>query len=424
MDKEQRMLEARVLQGQGKTQAEIAEILGVCERTVRSHLKGMPRGRKKPVRGSKVDPFRGKIDEILEANTYHNGELIYERILAMGYGGKISVMKDYVASVRRRLEVQAVMRFETEPGRQAQVDWKEFGTQTVDGKVVKLSAFVMVLGFSRKAFVHFTTSMDSATLLACHGLAFDHFGGVPKEILYDNMRTAFQPDAEGVWRPSKKLLALAVHYGFAPKRCRVRRPETKGKVERMVGYLDNNFWPRMEGEVLSLAGLNDKVRSWLATIEARKLADFNESRADRFARERTALQPVSALAFDARREVAVHVSGESLIRYGLNSYSVPPAHIGRMLTLMIPPLGGDAEVLGPSGSIRCFPLAAEGARIRLIFPEDREALRERWDADRARLARIRRPRVPKTRPAEPEVEIRPPASYDELFAESPLAVTA
>jgi transposase len=424
MDKEHRMLEARVLQGQGKTQVEIAEILGVCERTVRSHLKGMPRGRKNPVRGSKVDPFKRKIDEILEANTYHNGELIFERIVKLGYGGKISVMKDYVAAVRRKLEVQAVMRFETEPGLQAQVDWKEFGKQTVDGRVVKLYAFVMVLGYSRKSFVLFTTSMDTATVLACHALAFVYFGGVPFEILYDNMRTAFQPDAEGVWRPTKKLLTLAVHYGFAPKRCRVRRPETKGKVERMVGYLDNNFWPRVEGETLSLASLNDQVRGWLAAIDQKKLSDFNESRADRFGRERPALQPFSLLPFDARKGIPVLVNRESLIKYATNSYSVPPQHIGTMLTLKIHPFGGDAEVIGPEGSIRLFPLAADGARIKQFFPEDREALRKRWDADRAHLARVRTPRTPRTRLHPPEVEVRPPAVYDELFAETTLAVTA
>jgi transposase len=424
MDKEHRMLEARILQGQGKTQVEIAGILGICERTVRSHLKGMPRGRKSPQRGSRVDPFKGKIDEILEANTYYNGELIYERLVKMGYAGKISVMKDYVASVRRKLEIQAVMRFETEPGLQAQVDWKEFGKQTVDGRVVKLSAFVMVLGFSRKAFVLFTTRMDTETVLACHALAFAYFGGVPREILYDNMRTAFQSDAEGVWRPTKKLLALAVHYGFAPKRCRVRRPETKGKVERMVGYLDNNFWPRMEGETLSLAGLNDQVHGWLATIDAKKLSDFNESRTDRFGRERPLLQPCSLLPFDSRKDIPVLVSRESLIQYETNSYSVPPQHIGTMLTLKIHPFESEAEVFGPEGSIRRFSLAAAGARIKHFFPEDHNALRKRWDADRARLARIRKPRVTRVRLLQPEVEVRPPAVYDELFATPGLAVTA
>jgi transposase len=424
MDKEHRMLEAHVLQGEGKTQIEIAQILGVCERTVRYHLKDIPRGRKNPVRGSKVDPFKGKIDEILEANTYYNGELIYDRLIKLGYTGKISVMKDYVARVRRKLEIQAVMRFETEPGLQAQVDWKEFGKQTVDGRIVKLSAFVMVLGFSRKAFVLFTTSMDTETLLACHILAFAYFGGVPREILYDNMRTAFQPDAEGIWRPTKKLLALAVHYGFTPKRCRVRRPETKGKVERMVGYLDNNFWPRMEGETLSLPSLNDQLRGWLATIDQKKLTDFSECRADRFARERPVLQPFSLLPFDARRDVPVLVNRESLIRYETNSYSVPTQHIGTMLTLKIDPFGSEAEVLGPAGSIRRFVLAADGARIKHFFPEDREDLRERWDADRARLARVRTPRALRVRGLQPEVEIRPPAVYDELFIEPAPAVNA
>jgi len=424
MDKEHRMLEARILQGQGKTQVEIAEALGVCERTVRSHLKGLPRGRRNPQRGSKVDPFKGKIDEILEANTYHNGELIYERLVKMGYTGKISVMKDYVASVRRKLESQAVMRFETEPGLQAQVDWKEFGKQVVDGRIVKLCAFVMVLGFSRKSFVLFTTSMDTETVLACHALAFAYFGGVPREILYDNMRTAFQPDAEGVWRPTRKLLALAVHYGFAPKRCRVRRPETKGKVERMVGYLDNNFWPRMEGETLSLAGLNDQARRWLAAIDEKKLSDFNESRADRYCRERPMLQPCSLLPFDARKDIPVLVNRESLIQHETNSYSVPPQHIGTMLTLKIHPFESKAEVFGPEGSIRRFPLAADGARIKRVFPDDLEALRKRWEADRARLARIRKPRVSRVRTQQPEVEVRPPSVYDELFAEPVLAVTA
>jgi transposase len=424
MDKEHRMLEARILQGQGKTQVEIGRILGVCERTVRSHLNGMPRGRKNPERGSKVDPFKGQIDQILEASPYYNGELIYERMVKMGYGGKISVMKDYVASVRRKIELQAVIRFETEPGLQAQVDWKEFGKQTVDGCEVKLSAFVMVLGFSRKTFVLFTTRMDTATLLACHTLAFAYFGGVPREILYDNMRTAFHPDAEGVWRPTKKLMALAVHYGFAPKCCRVRRPETKGKVERMVGYLDNNFWPRMEGEPLSLAGLNDQVRGWLATIDQKKLSDFNESRADRFSRERSMLQAVSLLPFDARRDIPVLVNCESLIRHETNSYSVPPQHIGTMLTLKIHPFGNEAEVLGPDGSIRRFPLAAAGERIKRIFPDDREALRKRWDADRARIARVRKPKAQRIRIQQPAVDVRPPAVYDDLFAESALAVIA
>jgi len=417
MDKEHSMLEARILQRQGKTHREIAEALGVCERTVRNHLKGPPCGRRNPTRGSKVDPFKATIDSILGENPLHNGELIYERLVALGYSGKISVMKDYVAKVRRRLEIQAVMRFETEPGHQAQVDWKEFGKQLVDGKETKLYAFVMVLGYSRKAFVHFTTSMDMATVLACHILAFQYLGGAPREILYDNMRTAFQPDSEGIWRPTKRLAALAVHYGFAPKRCRARRPETKGKVERTIGYLDNNFWPRVAGQALSLDGLNDQVKGWLGQVDAKRLSGFDESRVQRFSREAPTLQKLPALSFDARRDVPVLVSRESLVRYETNSYSVPPEYIGQMLLLKVAPFGPEAEILGPGGSIRRFRLGKAGGKERRFFPEDSKALHARWDADRARLAQVRKRRIPHGRSRSPEVETRSPSVYEGLFAE-------
>jgi transposase len=423
MDKEHSMLEARVLQGQGFTQTAIAEALGVCERTVRNHLNGMPCERKKPHRGSKMDNFKGVVDEILEANVSYNGELIYERLVRMGYGGKISVMKDYVAKIRREIYRQAVIRFETEPGWQAQVDWKEFGTQTVDGISTKLYAFVMVLGYSRKAFVLFTTSMDTATLMSCHALAFAYFGGVPHEILYDNMRTAYQPDSEGVWHPTRKLLALAVHFGFTPKRCRVRRPETKGKVERTIGYLDNNFWPRMEGETLSLAELNDKVTLWLAMVDDKDLADFSESRATRFGRENEFLLALPQDPFDVCGEEPVLVNRESLIRYETNSYSVPPQYIGTMLSLKVHPLSGAAEICGPTGSIRHIQLSPKGARLTNFTPEDRESIRKRWEADRTRLARIRTRKVRRVRAQAPDVEVRLPAVYDELFSTPAQAVS-
>ena len=211
MDKEQCMLNARILQAQGYTQVQIAEMLGVSDRTVRTYLKELAAGRKKPLRHSKLDPYKPFIGELLEKNPSYNGELLYERIVRVGYQGKKTIMKAYAARLRKRLTQQAVMRFETEPGRQAQVDWKEFGRQRVDGKETKLYAFVMVLGYSRMPFVRFTTNMRQSTLLAWHALAFEYFGGVPQEILYDNMRTAFEPDSEGFWHPGKRLSACAVH---------------------------------------------------------------------------------------------------------------------------------------------------------------------------------------------------------------------
>ncbi len=413
MDKEQDMLTARVLQGQGKTQSEIAQELGVCERTVRNYLKQLPRPRRKPVRGSRVDPYKGIIDSILEQNPSYNGELIFERIQKLGYSGKISVMKDYVAAVRRKLAAQAVIRFETEPGRQAQVDWKEFGVCTVDGVERKLYAFVMVLGYSRLPFIRFTTSMDQATLLACHILAFRSFGGVSAEILYDNMRTAFACGSDGRWKPTRRLLAFASHYGFTPLRCRVRRPETKGKVERTVGYLDNNFWPRMEGVALSLDQLNRDVADWVSVAAVKPMRELLASRAERFAQERPLLLPMREADFDVREAVPLKVDREARVTYQTNRYSVPAEHIGAMLCLLVHPLHRQAELTLPGGESRRFTLAASGARRTIDFPGDQERLARRWAKDRALASIWRAPK--KRRPAtETEVDIRSPSVYESL----------
>jgi transposase len=409
------MLDARILQAQGYSQRQIAEMLKVTDRTVRNYLKGMPRGRKQPVRTSRVDPHKAFIDEVLEKNPYYNSEILFERLLRLGYTGKKSILKDYVAGVRMRLASQAVMRFETEPGFQAQVDWKEFGRQIVDGRETKLYAFVMVLGYSRKAFVYFTTSMEATVMLACHLMAFQYFGGVPCEILYDNMKTAYICDSEGTWRPAKRLSAVAAHYGFTPRRCRVRRPETKGKVERIIGYLDGNFWPRLEGQSLSLADLNAQVKEWLATIEVKPLVEFGESRQHRFAREQPALKPLSPIPCDVREEIPVAVNRESMIRYHTNSYSVPPQCIGQLLTLKVNPLTREAEVIGSQGSLRLFALSPSGSRQRVVFPEDHEAMRIRWEEDRRRTAKRRSPRK-RRQQAAVDVQIRSPSEYEPFAA--------
>jgi transposase len=189
---------------------------------------------------------------------------------------------------QENLEPAAVMRFETEPGRKRKWTGKN-SADIRDGHETKLYAFVMVLGYSQMPFVRFTTDMRQSTLLACHALAFEYFGGVPKEILYDNMRTAFEPDGEGVWHPTRRLAACAVHYGFVPHHCRVRRPETKGKVERLIGYLDHHFWARVHAcAPYSLTALNEKVLDWINHISTKPLEELAD-RETRFRREKTML---------------------------------------------------------------------------------------------------------------------------------------
>jgi len=324
-------------------------------------------------------------------------------------------MKAYVAGLRRKLSQQAVIRFETEPGRQAQVDWKEFGRQSVDGYETKLYAFVMVLGYSRMPFVRFTTDMRQSTLLACHTLAFEYFGGVPQELLYDNMRTAFEPDEEGIWHPTKRLAACAVHYGFVPQRCRVRRPETKGKVERLIGYLDHHFWARIEKEApFCLASLNEKVLDWINEISTKPLEELQESRRTRFAREKPLLKAFPAGTFDVRDVVPLVVGRESTIRYETNRYSVPPQYIGTTVQMLLHPLHRTVDVMGSEGLIRRFSLAAAGSHTTQFFPDDRAQLVARWNRDQRRLQRLRSPHKKIVQPYA-DVDIRSPAVYEALI---------
>jgi transposase len=414
MDREHRMLDARILQAQGYKQAEIAAMLGVCERTVRYYLSKMPSPRASPIRASRLDPFKKLILSQLEENPGYNGELIFERIVRMGYTGKKTILKAFIAKVRQKITATAVMRFETEPGHQAQVDWKEFGKQVVDGRERKLYAFVMVLGYSRTPFVRFTTDMRQSTLLACHSLAFAYFGGVPNKVLYDNMRTAYRPDPSGSWRPTKRLSALAVHYGFVPRHCKIRRPETKGKVERAIGYLDQNFWPRMAGQDLSLDALNEQVLDWVAAIASKPIAELGESRHERFERERSFLSPLPAGDFDARDIFPLVVNRESTVRHETNRYSVPPEHIATTVLLYVHPLTRKAELVADGRSVRQFSLAESGSRSVMIFEEDRAELKARWDRDRSRLAIRRSPRRRTRRTV--DVEVRSPTVYDVLVS--------
>lgn len=415
------MLRARELQAQGLTHVEIAAAIGKCERTVRNYLSEKPRERKSPVRTSKLDSFKDFIKAIIEENPNANGAKIYERIRKMGFDGKMSIVKEYITSLRKEINRKAVVRFETEPARQAQADWIVLGKQYVDGRKHNLYVFVMVMGYSRMPFAMFTTSMDESTLLYCHQKAFEWFGGVPYEILYDNMKTAWIYDTDN-WQPQKDLARFAVHYGFVPKRCRIHRPETKGKVERFNQYLEGNFFDDYDGRILALKELNEDVRRWISKIQNNRLSQFNQTRKERFDIEQSLLKPVSENAYDVRPGIPVMVNRESCIRFKTNSYSVPPVYIGRKLVVRPFMSSNEIEVFDPEGkSIRIISCEKPGERKAFIFPEDREQIRQAWELCRSRTD-IHRSLKKKTRiiSKEPAVIIRKPEFYNQFVLEATL----
>jgi len=404
------MHEAQMLKRQGKKIREIAESLGKSERMVHYYLTEPSRPRKKRNYPSKLDPFKPYIDTILEDDPSFNREVLLRQLQKQEYSGGVTILRDYAAKKAAECNRKAIIRFETEPGFQAQVDWKELGNQRVDGRLKKLYTFVMVFGYSRKPFVIHTTSMDQATVLMCHVFAFQYFGGVPQEILYDNMKTAFiYSTTDGKWVPNKHLLSLARHYGFTPRRCQVRRPQTKGKVERFIHFYENNFWIEHKPFPVMLDELNEAVLHWAERTCQKNIGGLNETRYERFAREKAFLTPLPENAFDCRQPVPVRVSGESLVRVKNNWYSVPPKYIGEQLTVRIDPLSHQAEVTAGETSVRMFAITLDERNQRYYLPEHARALKALWQKQYS-IPKSKKRVIPKQ-----EVEVRSPEQYEKLF---------
>lgn len=412
MNKEYNMLKAKIWQAKGMTQKQISEALDVCERTVRNYLNPNGSLSKTKLRKSKLDSYREFIRSILEDNPFYNCELIYEQIVKAGYTGRISILRDYVRIIRKKIITDAVIRFETVPGLQAQVDWKEFGRQMVDGHIVKLYAFVMVLGYSRSIYMCFTTSMRSDVLLSCHLQAFKYFGGIPAEILYDNMKTAFIADESGTFHPQKDLLHFASHYGFEPKRCRVRRPQSKGKVERAINFIVTNFWPRVEGHNLSLKELNTEALAWIESIKDKRIGELNESRRERFEIEKSSFKSLPAIDLDIRRSIVCTVNRESCITFETNKYSISPDFIGKNVCLRIDDMNRTAEIFHGMSSLRTIQLDEPGRRNVHIFDDDIVAIKNRHHSDMKKHARI----MSRSCKAEQhvDVDVRHPSVYETL----------
>ncbi len=296
-------MEMRVLAKHGKGVREIAREVGVSRNTVRRYLRDPDavRYKARPLRPAKLDPYKSYIEERLAAASPDRipAKVLLDEIRALGYAGGYTMVKAFVASLRPPPKLDPVVRFETAPGAQMQADWA-----TIRRGRNRLSVFVATLGWSRAAYVEFVTDERVETLMACHEHAFLAFGGAPREVLYDNMKTvvidrnAYGP---GKHRFHAGFADFAGHWGFRPRLCRPYRARTKGKVERFIRYLRSSFYVpfasrlAQDGVVVDADAANAAVGRWLReTANARVHATTGAVPAERLEIERAALQPVTA----------------------------------------------------------------------------------------------------------------------------------
>lgn len=228
---------------QGLSISQISTLTGFSRPTISKYLKtpGTPRYGPRQPRPSKLDPFKPYLRDRMSAGVW-NAVVLLREIQERGYTGQYSIVKDFLRPARQEAAAVAVRRFETPAGHQAQVDWGDLGhLETAQGRQT-LYGFVFTLGHSRALFADVATDTRVATLLRLHEAAFTEMGGVPREILYDRMKTVvLGTDERGETRWHPLLADFARHWGFTPRACRPYRPQTKGKVESGVGYVRKNF---------------------------------------------------------------------------------------------------------------------------------------------------------------------------------------
>jgi transposase len=320
-------MDVKMLANQGHSARSIARITGYSRNTVAKLLaQTAPEPFQPPPRPSKLDPFKAYLLQRCAQYPLSAVRLL-EEIRPMGFDGSLCILQRFLAPLRaqQRTQARATVRFETPPGHQAQVDWAHCGSfPDRRGEWVKIYAFVMVLGFSRMLFVQFTTTMDLAQLLACHLEAFAFFGGWTKELLYDNMAQVKLP-ASAEWNPL--FLDFAQYYGFIPRTCRPRRPRTKGKVERVVDYVKDNFL--LGRRFADPADLNAQGRHWLThTANVRIHATTGQRPLDLLRAER--LTPLASLApYRYTQKSVRQVSAEGFVHLERSVYSVHPEHVGK-----------------------------------------------------------------------------------------------
>lgn len=268
----------------------IARELGISRNTVRATLKrdGPPAYQRKPM-PSKLDPHRDYLLQRLHDFPELSAKQLYSEIRARGYTGGVSILKDFTRP-HRVPRKSAVVRFETPPGEQAQCDYGELGTHAVRGIATKIYAFVMLLSFSRHLYVEFADSCCSDAFLAAHARAFAYFGGMPRRILYDNAKVVALEHTRTVLTFNEALLDFAGRFAFRPQLCRPHRPQTKGKVERTIGYVKDAF---LVGRTFTdLADMNIQVLAWLESeANVREHATTGERPCDRLPKE--GLTPVT-----------------------------------------------------------------------------------------------------------------------------------
>lgn len=400
----------------------IARKLGISRNTVAKYVANpelvfeppAPRHRK-----SLLDPYTDNIKAWIEEDSEYTAAWIYDRLTNMGFIGSYEIVKRRVHRFKENYHKVAYMRFETEPGYQAQVDFGEFQIARPDGSATKLYLFSMILGYSRKMYAELVERCDLPTFLDCHIHAFEYFGGVPDQVLYDRMRNVYIGKITGKKKFNDTLVGFALHYGFKPEVAPAYAAWVKGKVERPYSFIREGFWRGYGFICIETANLD--LLAWLSKKDERIHGTTHEKVAERFFREKPHLYMLPPQPFDTSYRIYRKVYKDCTVRFEGNSYVVPHTLVGQQIILRVKDqtiriFYNDCLVVAydiPESKGHLI----QDKRFYEALKKDREMNRRKYKTGRRLKGRAKYTISPSKPQYAMDVQVRPVFIYDQLVEE-------
>ena len=287
-----------------------------------------------PKRSSKFDPFVPFLVDALERYPGVTASRLYEMVRERGYDGRPDHFRAIVARHRKPKPAEAFVRRSTLRGEEAQVDWAHFGRIEIDGFSRPLVAFVLVLSWSRWAHLRFGVDMRIGSFLEHHQRAFEALGGVPRTILYDNLKSAVAQRIGDAIVFNRDLEVFATHYCYAPRPVAPYRGNEKGRVERAIRHVRTSFF--VGRSFRDLADLNAQAETWCREVRGanKHPEDRTLTVATALDQEREVLRALPADAFPVADRVEVAIGKTPYARFDGNDYSVPHDRVKQTLTVV------------------------------------------------------------------------------------------
>jgi transposase len=330
-----------------------------------------------PPRPSGLDPYMDFVRETLLRYPRLRSTRLWQMLRERGCPLSARQVRRKVAELRPRSR-EAFMRRRTFRGEEAQVDWASFGKVAVGSARRALSAFVMVLAYSRMIFLRFFFDQTLESFLRGHVEAFASLGGVPRICLYDNLKAAVLARRGDAVRFNPRLLELAAHYHFAPRACRPARGNEKGGVERAIRYVRDSF--SAARSFTTLTDFNEQARDWCLEVAAQRRwpGDDRITVAEAFAEEAARLLPLPAHPFETDLVLAIRTEKAIYLRFDLNEYSIQHTSVGHNLTLIasertVRVLDGSEEVASHRRSYDRRQRVEDPAHIEALLREKQRA---------------------------------------------------